>query len=318
MAMHVYIENNEVKYHISVKSRSRLDRKIQPQRAETGVLKEITPEQYEASGLSELTKKKLQRIEMRLFGDARAEVATLEAAGIKWKDLVARWIDEAIGDEDELEILGIGMRSANGYIQALRDHTEGWNKKHASEITAADFELLILQMRKMGYANSSIYNVKSAINCVFKWAIKRRLVKGVTVPPTYGCTISRKNSRRPEILNYSEICTLLEEAKERKHAWYTIWTGVLYTGFRSGEAYALRRRDLSREEKRIIFDLKYNFDTRIEDQLKDHEWRQVPINAELDQLFEEMGVWDLAPDEYVFPRIQAWKNGEAADRKSVV
>lgn len=312
MAMHVYIENNEVKYRISVKSRSRLDRKIQPQRSETGVLKELTPEQYEASGLSELTKRKLQRIEMRLFGDARAEVATLEAAGITWKKLVDRWIDEAIGDEEELEVLGIGMRSANGYIQALRDHTECWNKKHASEITAADFELLILQMRKMGYANSSIYNVKSAINSCFKWAIKRRLVRGVTVPPTYGCTISRKNSRRPEILNYSEICTLLEEAKERNHPWYTIWTAVLYTGFRSGEAYALRRKDLSREEKRIIFDVKYNFDTRIEDQLKDHEWRQVPINEELDQLFEEMGVWNLAPDEYVFPRIQAWKNGEAA------
>lgn len=312
MAIKTYVENGVVKYSVAVKSRSRLDRKIQPQRSETGELKGLTPEEYEATGVPELMQRKLQRIEMRLYGDTRAEVVVLESAGITWKALVDRWIDEAIGDEDELKMLGIGMRSANGYIQALQDHTDGWYKLHASQITAADFERLILQMRKMGYSNSTIYNVKSAINSVFKWAIKRRMVRNVTVPPTYGCEISRKNSRRPEILNFSQICTLLEEAEKRKHPWFPIWKGVLYTGFRSGEAYALRRRDLSREENRIIFDLKYNFETRIEEQLKDHEWRQVPINAELDRLFEEMGVWNLAPDEYVFERIQAWKNGEAA------
>lgn len=312
MATNVYIENGLVKYQVSVKSRSRLDRKIQPQRSSSGVLKELTPEEFESSGVPESIRLKLQRIEMRLYGDARAEVASLEAKGITWKNLVNRWIDEAIGDEHEFELLGIGMGSASGYIQALQDHTECWDKKHATEITPADFELLVLNMRKMGYANSSIYNVKSAINCCFKWAIKRRLVRGVTISPTFGCQISRKNARRPEILNFNQICTLLEEAEKRKHAWYAIWKFVLYTGFRSGEAYALRRKDLIREEARIIIDTKYNFDTRIEEQLKDHEWRQVPINQELDMFLDEMGVWQLAPEEYVFPRIVAWRNGEAA------
>lgn len=311
MAVKTWIEDGEVHYRVSVKARSRVDRSVQPQRAESGVLNGISPEQHDA-GLPEEVRKKLQRIEMRLYGDARAEVAQADGAGITWKKLVGRYETEALADPDVLEFLGLGSRAASGYLQALRDHTEGWNKLAASEVTSADFELLVVAMRKTGYSNSTIYNVKSAINSCFKWGMKKRLIPKVTVPPTYGCAISRKNSRRPEVLNFSQICHLLEEAEKRKHPWYPIWKLVLYTGFRSGEAYALKRRDLDREEARIMLDTKYAFDTRKEEQLKDHEWRQVPINVELDRFFAELGVWERDLSEYVMPRIQAWKNGEAA------
>lgn len=311
MAMKTWIEENRVHYEVRVKARSRVDRSIQPQRSETGVLTGFTPEQF-TGGVPEEARKKLQRIEMRLFGDARAEVAVQEGQGITWKKLVDRYETEALGDTDVLEFLGLGSRAAAGYLQALRDHTDVWNKLAASEITSADFELMVVAMRKTGYSNSSIYNVKSAINSCFKWGIKKRLITKVTVPPTYGCAISRKNSRRPEVLNFSQICYLLEEAEKRKHPWYPVWKLVLYTGFRSGEAYALKRRDLDREEARIMLDTKYAFDTRKEEQLKDHEWRQVPINQELDRFFTELGVWEMQAQEYVMPRIQAWKNGEAA------
>ena len=53
--------------------------------------------------------------------------------------------------------------------------------------------------------------------------------------------------------------------------WFPVWKFVLHTGFRSGEAYALKRRDLDREEKRIMLDTKYNFDSRVEEQLKESD-----------------------------------------------
>lgn len=303
MAIKTREEDGKVHYLVSVKARSRAEREVQVQRSDSGVIEGLEPEAL---------RKKLQRIETHLYGEARAEVVRREGAGITWKKLVDRWESEALLDEDVMEFLALRPKSARGYLQSIKDHTDCWHKKPASEITSTDFELLILSMRKTGYSNSTIYNLKSAINSCYKWAIKTRIIPKVAVPPTYGCAISRKNSRRPEVLNFSQICTLLEEAERKKHPWYPIWKFVLYTGFRSGEAYALKARDIDREEKRIMLDTKYNFDSRIEDQLKDHEWRQVPINDELMMFLNERGVSELAPGDYVLPRIQGWKNGEAA------
>lgn len=311
MAIKTWIEDNKVLYEVTVKARARGDRSLQKTKQETGILKGVKPEEIQA-GLPDVARKKLQRVETRLYGDARLAVAEAEGAGILWEKLIERWQEEALEDADVREFMGIGERSANGYRQAILDHTESWNKKPASQITSADFELLVLSLRKTGYANASIYNIKSAINSCYKWAIKKRIVPGVSVAPTYGVTISRKNARRPEVLNTSQIIYLLDEAQKRNHPWYPVWKLVLYTGLRSGEAFALRRRDLDREDKRIMLDTKYNFDTRVEEQLKDHEWRQVPINQELDMFLNDMGVWEMEPSEYVMPRLQAWKNGEAA------
>ncbi len=299
-------ENGKISYlyQVCVKARARSDRSIQAQKSEAGVLTGVLSDNE--------IRKKLQRIELRLYGDAREEVARREGAGILWIDLIQRWETEALGDPLVLEFLNVGQKSAKGYLQSIRDHTDGWAKKAASEINAADFEMLILSMRKTGYAEATIYNLKSAINCCFKWAIKMRMLRGVSVSPTYGCTISRKNSRRPEVLNYSQICHLLEQAKEQKHPWYSIWKLALHTGLRSGEAYALRVRDIDLEEKRIMLDTKYNFDSRREEPLKDHEWRQVPINEELYAFFVSLGIRSKRPEEYILPHITAWKNGEAA------
>jgi integrase len=302
MAIKMREEEGKIFFQVDVKARGKGDRSVQVQKRESGELKGLSPEEL---------RKKLQRIEMRLYGDARAEVAQKEGAGITWKKLVEKWDEEAL--EEGVGATGpVSSRSARGYLQAIHDHTDGWYNRPASEITAADFESIVESLKKIGYSNSTIYNVKSAVNNCYKWGIKKRLIPGVSTSPTFGCFISRKNSRRPEVLNFTQICTLLEEAKRRKHPWFPIWKFVLYTGLRSGEAHALRVKDIDPEEKRIMLDTKYNFDTRIEEELKDHEWRQVPINDELNELLGNLGVWEKESQEYVLPRIQAWKNGEAA------
>lgn len=303
MAIKTRKEGDQTFYEVSVKSRSPTNRLNQVQRQNSGVLKGLSDEEVH---------KKLQRIEMHLYGDARAEVAIKEGKGLTWAKLIAKWEVEALEDKDVLESLDLSMQSANGYLQAIRDHTDGWKKLYASEITAVEFESLVLNMRKAGYSNSTIYNLKSAINCCYKWAIKKRMVPNVSVPPTYGCTISRKSSRRPEVLNYSEICFLLEKAEELKHEWYPIWKIVLHTGIRSGEALALKAKDIILEEARIMLDTKFNFKSRKEEQLKDCEWRQVAINPELKSFFISLGIQQMSPEDYVLPRIKAWKHGEAA------
>ena len=84
------------------------------------------------------------------------------------------------------------------------------------------------------------------------------------------------------------------------------------TGTRSGEAFELRCGDIDRSERRLFLERKYSFDNKQIEGLKDHEWRQVPFNEELEGLLEELGVFTRGRDEHVLPRITAWKNGETA------
>lgn len=303
MAIHSHEENGFVYFRIRVTARSQVDREIRYQKESKGSFPVRDPEQ---------TRKHLQRIESQLFVDARMEVAKREGAGVVWGDLVTRWENEAREGKEDSWVHEIGSRTAHGYLQAARDHTDSWLQRPSAEITCADFENLVKAMKRVGYANSTIYNVKSAVNHCFKWGLKRRLIRGVTLSPTFGVRISRANSKRPEILNYTDICKLLDHAQSKGHAWFPIWKVLLHTGFRSGEAHELKRKDLDRDNKMIYLERKYNFQFKTIEGLKDKDWRQVPINDELMTFLTERGAWELSPEAHVLPRIAAWAHCDAA------
>jgi len=186
-------------------------------------------------------------------------------------------------------------------------------KKPAAAILPSDFGDLLKNMKTLGYSDSSRYNVKVAVNHCFKFGINHRLLSGLAVPPTTGFNISRKESKRPDILTLGEIEKLLEEAARQNHAWYAVWKCALHSGGRSGELYELRRKDIDRSERMIYLERKYNFVTHDIEPLKDGEWRQVPINDELMALFDEFDIWSKPAESYVLLREgRAWLNGEQA------
>lgn len=311
MAIKQWEENGKTHYQINVCVYSQTDTSNRKQKQETGFIEETEPE---------FVARKLKKIEERLKSEMQREVFEQENAGISWGNLVNKW-EKALEDEarsaKELSQGGAlikrrGRRTVHGYMQSVRDFTAHWNGLPATQITPADVEDLFKRMSHMGYSNCRQYNVKVAISQCFRYGIMKRLLKGVTVSPTYGFGISRKESKRPEILSADQVDFLISEARRRNHPWRTIWEGVYHLGFRSGEAQELRAKDVNLAERMVYLERQYNTFTKSVEPLKDIDWRQVPINDDLFELFMELGVDKMAPEDHVFPRLTAWKHGETA------
>jgi integrase len=105
---------------------------------------------------------------------------------------------------------------------------------------------------------------------------------------------------------------LFDRAKEVRHLWRHVWQMAYHTGGRSGELDALRAKNMNLKTRMGFFDEKYNFLTKEYEILKDEEWRQFPINDDLYELCLELQVDKMEPNDFILPRIHAWKTGQAA------
>ncbi len=257
MAIKTWVTDGKTLFQIDVCARSRANRELRVQKRESGVL------------------------EARLADEARRELAEREGAGISWADLVERW-EKALLEESRLPSDGlrtpIKWSTAHSQIQSVIDFTGAWMKLPAAKITPADVEDAFRKMQRIGYSNFRVYNVKIAINKCFKWGIMRRLIPG----------ISRKDSKQPEILNDQQIQTLLSEADRKRHPWRQVWKGAFHTGGRSGELFWLKRKHVDLVDHMILLEEKWNFQSKVAEPLKDREWRQVPINTDLHELFMQL------------------------------
>ncbi len=69
--------------------------------------------------------------------------------------------------------------------------------------------------------------------------------------------------------------------------WYSIWYMALMTGMRSGELYALLWSDIDWENKRIKVNKSFTKRTRKIGPTKSGDWREIPINSELEIMLKE-------------------------------
>lgn len=308
MAIKTWIEDGKIHYSVRAVAKTVTDREYCADRRENGVLEEKDPD---------TVKKLLDRIYFRLMSDAKRNAIERSHQGCSWGDLVQKWAkaleEEARWPEIEGLRKPVQWSTARGYLQSVNDFTQSWWKKPAAEITPADVEDVFLDMKRLGYSNCRMYNVKVAISKCYRWGIARRMIRGVAVSPTQGFGISRKESKRPEILNVSQCEFLIAEAYRRKSPWAPVWKGAYHSGGRSGELFQLKRKHVDLIERMIHFEEKWNFVDKVAEDLKDGEWRHVPINSELFDLFMELGVKDMRPEEHVFPRVTSWKYGSAAE-----
>jgi len=305
MATKLKEEDGKTFYIINECVRSRKSRALRVRKQESGVIEEKDPG---------FLQKKLARIQERLRDEAKRELVQVESAGLTWKELVELWKDALQRESKEIGREGINQpvrrSTASGYIQSIEDFTSTWNKRFAKDITPADVEDVFKAMRKLGYSNCRMYNVKVAISRCYKWGMMRRLIPGASISPTHGFGISRKESKRPEILNVSQIEFLLTEAYRQNHLWRQIWKGAYHTGARTGELYQLKAKNVDLVERKIT--LEEQWTSGSVEPLKDGEWRQIPINSDLLDLLIELGVPKMGLEDYVFPRITAWKHGDQA------
>ncbi|MGK5083117.1 site-specific integrase [Bdellovibrionota bacterium FG-1] len=308
MAIKTWEEDGKLHYSVRAVAKVVTDREYCADRRDTGVLEERDPE---------VVKKHLDRIYSRLMSEAKSDAIERSHLGCTWGELVQKWTKALEEEAKWPEIDGlrkpVKWSTARGYLQSVNDFTQTWWKKPASEITPADVEDVFLDMKRLGYSNCRMYNAKVAISKCFKWGMARRMIRGLAVPPTQGFGISRKESKRPEILNVSQSEFLISEGYRRGSPWRQVWKGAYHSGGRSGELFQLKRKHVDLVERMIHFEEKWNFVYKQVEDLKDGEWRHVPINDDLYDLLMELGAKDMGPEDYIFPRVTAWVYGSAAE-----
>lgn len=304
MAIKEYLDKNgETKYEVYVVVRCGDNGKLQKRKSKIN------------------TRKEAERLEKSLLTELHRQSAVKESQGHSWGYLVERW-SEALktGPKTNKEIC---RQTLEDYLGTLRFYTQDWFQLPATSITTQDVKIVVERMtaqcesnaRKRGISNSRKRALLHAINGLFLWAKDTRMLKQEVVSPAIGVKISRKEDKKPDILNKDEIKSFLEAAKKMNHDWYYIWALATMTGMRSGELYALEWKDIDWEHNLIACTKSYNRRDKLIKETKAGYWRDVPINRELKTMLQDLRATAhlrKRGSEFVLPRFRAWDKGESA------
>jgi integrase len=167
------------------------------------------------------------------------------------------------------------------------------------------------QLKADGKSKSYQNVVKVIINRAFNFGMDSGMLKGVERSPTYGISLGRREEVTPEILNLTQIKSLLSRARALKHPWYPIWAFALLTGMRNGELNALLWSDIDWDNRCLWVTKSYNTRTRKVKSTKSGDWRQVPISSELTAVLQGLKV-DAGERVNVLPRMPGWEKGVQA------
>lgn len=290
MAIKTYVENGQTCYFIRYTATSRVNGASARGQRDLGAVT-LTEAKSEHEKLKrQLNGRKIER----------------ERFGLSWRDLLQRWHRDVLINDKALET----TTRLDSYNTMLR-HTKPWMQIPVDQLKPMSAMLLFEDMRKLGLSRGRAKSLKSAINVVFDWAILNRVIPTHIESPARGVRLPKCETKKQPVLNREEIKTLLRRARDLKHEYYFIWSVAFNTGCRSGELWALRWTDIDFERRLISVTKSYSNRLGRDKSTKTNEWRDVPINPQLDILLKELKMV-TASTGYVLPRITSWRRGEAS------
>lgn len=279
-------------------------------------------------GLKSLTEAK--RWEQKFEREVERIMMEKEAEGISWEKLIAEW--EIGAKSGDVFIRSIKVGTVGDYVSTLNHFTADWMKTPAHAIDKG-MAWQVLEKVERECSVSRRKRLRTAIDAVLSWGMTTGRVRGMAGLPTEGYKTKVKTEETmPEILNISEIRSLIQAAKDTEHPWYPIWAMALLTGMRSGELYALRWANIDHDAKLIYVHENWTNKDGL-GPTKGRYWRTVPVSQELERLLKQLHrykgrfsdeVWtwkdakreernSIVYDDFVLPRFQAWKDGRQAD-----
>ncbi|MBK8203063.1 MAG: tyrosine-type recombinase/integrase [Bdellovibrionales bacterium] len=311
MAIKKYERNGKFFWQVYIDLRSRKDRRLRAQRRINGITSEL-------KAISE---------EKRLMRDLTEKLNRLEAKGARWEEVIERWFRQ----QELFPTRKLARTTIVDYEAMLRNWTESWLSRTASDITRADAREMFLRVDEAGRSQSFRQRLKGVINMIYLWGIEERMICGVHLSPVTGIEVLRdRGEKRPEILSIEEIRILLKNANEQKHPWYHIWVAAVLTGCRSGELHQLKKSDVeivsqeeaAEQDKLSINKKRYGFirvrrswNTRLKQvgPTKAGYWRTVPVSSEFYWfLTRHLNIEAKSQDDYLLPRFTDWNKGEQA------
>jgi integrase len=221
------------------------------------------------------------KLEKDLRRQAIEEVARKEGATNSFGSLFSEW-------EDALErkygfSKQVTAETANDYCQAIRLYCQDIFNMPVDQVCRGDIRKIIDHMDSIGRSNSRKRAIINAINNMYNWAIDNGRLRGINASPATGIDVPRIRKSSPAILTPQQVREFLKVAREQCSEWFPIWLAAMLTGMRSGELWALRKRDVDLEGRLITVDKSYSRRRKTIKETKSGNWRKVPIN-EVEQI----------------------------------
>ncbi len=165
----------------------------------------------------------------------------------------------------------------------------------------------ILENAKDDLVYSSLVKLKSCLSRIFDHACKAGLQRNpcdvVRIPKA-------KVDSECKVLTRDEANYLLKRSKELQPIWHKIWAVHLMTGIRSGEGYALVKKDIDLESGNIMINKSWTSKTGTKSTKTGH-WRIVPIAKDLKPLLISL-LTDSSTGEQLLPHPHQWTRGSQA------
>jgi len=253
---------------------------------------------------------KRAKISERILRDeAKRELVAIGSMGPTWRELLDRYRSALMADPTRIS--PASETTLHDYEVTLRKYTSGWLNRPAISLATNDVVVLLREFDRLKLSQSRKKHARTAINLVFDWAGRERLLPPSVVSPGRGISIGKKLKNRQPILTLSQIRRFLDEAAAIGHEFYELWAVAFLTGMRSGELHELRWSDVCYERNLIRVERSYNKRQNIVKSTKSGDWREVPMNQELQALLERLRLKTGATG-HVLPRINSWRRGEAS------
>lgn len=298
---------------VQIHMRSKVNRKIRIQKR---LIKIKTEE--EAKKLYEMN-----------FHSICREIARRESEGLSWGEVLEKW---------ELWYRRFPSRrwdpgTVRDYIALNRNWASEWLGKPVSKLTVSDGFQLIESCRSKGASAKLLYQLRTAINVVFKWGMSSGNIVGKDHSPMFSVELPKgEEDLEPEILTRSQFADLLERARTLEHDWYPLWKFDAHTGLRASELDGLRKKDIDLVSREKALELDRSTDPNKNygfirvcrqwkqklkryGQLKGRYWRTVPVSSQLYWFLAEYLKNDFGSDEHgerLFPVYDDLRRGQQA------
>lgn len=217
-----------------------------------------------------------------------------------WK----QWLNECIL---RMKRCGLSLGSIEVYELSLNKWIpKSWNNRKLCSFSKEEIMEDFYEVISNHLAPSTKKHVFSRVKRIFDLAVDEGILKKNPIARV------KIKAPKPEklVLTSNEVRTLLQQAKMENHPYYTIWAFALMTGMRSGEMYALKWTDVDFDSKNISVNKAWTKKEGIS-HTKNRETRIVPISNDLQLLLKELKL-SSGTNEFVLPRIDTWKYGQAS------
>lgn len=220
-----YEDNGNTFYKVIIHLRSKKNRKIRVQKKFIKIL----------------TRKEADEVFLEEYRTACEELGRKESEGLSWGEVLEAW--ELWYRKYPSSRWDAG--TVKDYLGTLYKWTSRWLKKPASALSISDGFQLVERLKEQQVSTTRIYQIKTAINVVYKWGILAGKITDSKHSPMFGIELKKKDDDTlSEILSRDQVAVLLSGAENAEHEWAGIWRVAAYTGMRSGELEALRKSDI--------------------------------------------------------------------------